>query len=71
MTNLADMSEGFSDRENGTFPSMGTASQPQVWQKMHARPFYFDFGEICKRRNESMNGSTSLFFNHVNMKEWA
>ncbi|XP_077390230.1 epidermal growth factor receptor substrate 15-like 1 isoform X2 [Festucalex cinctus] len=30
MTNLADMSEGFSDRENGAFPSMGTASQPEL-----------------------------------------
>ncbi|XP_051929506.1 epidermal growth factor receptor substrate 15-like 1 isoform X2 [Hippocampus zosterae] len=55
MTNLADMSEGFGDRENGTFPSMGTAaSQPQQEdpfkvkqsvfnsqpQELHADPFH-------------------------------
>nr|XP_057929621.1 epidermal growth factor receptor substrate 15-like 1 isoform X4 [Doryrhamphus excisus] len=51
MTNLADMSEGFSDRENGTFPSMGTASQedpfkvkPSVFnsqpQELHTDPFH-------------------------------
>ncbi|XP_077439337.1 epidermal growth factor receptor substrate 15-like 1 isoform X8 [Vanacampus margaritifer] len=56
MTNLADMSEGFSDRENGSFPSIGTASQPEVAkedpfkvkpsvfssqpQEIHADPFH-------------------------------
>ncbi|XP_077439338.1 epidermal growth factor receptor substrate 15-like 1 isoform X9 [Vanacampus margaritifer] len=53
MTNLADMSEGFSDRENGSFPSIGTASQPEedpfkvkpsVFssqpQEIHADPFH-------------------------------
>uniref|UniRef100_A0A3Q3DA94 Epidermal growth factor receptor pathway substrate 15 like 1 n=1 Tax=Hippocampus comes TaxID=109280 RepID=A0A3Q3DA94_HIPCM len=49
MTNLADMSEGFSDRENGTFPSMGTQEdpfkvKPSVFnsqpQELHADPFH-------------------------------
>ncbi|XP_049588102.1 epidermal growth factor receptor substrate 15-like 1 isoform X7 [Syngnathus scovelli] len=30
MTNLADMGESFSDRENGAFPSVATTSHPQV-----------------------------------------
>lgn len=30
MTNLADMSEGFSDRENGGFPAMVRAAQVRI-----------------------------------------
>ncbi|KAK5869431.1 hypothetical protein PBY51_024147 [Eleginops maclovinus] len=51
MTNLADMSEGFSDRENGGFPSMVRAPQedpfkvkPSVFnsqpQELHTDPFH-------------------------------
>ncbi|XP_019740912.1 epidermal growth factor receptor substrate 15-like 1 isoform X2 [Hippocampus comes] len=42
MTNLADMSEGFSDRENGTFPSMGTVSQPQQEDPFKVKPSVFN-----------------------------
>ncbi|XP_053178060.1 epidermal growth factor receptor substrate 15-like 1 isoform X4 [Scomber japonicus] len=51
MTNLADMSEGFSDRENGGFPAMVRAAQedpfkvkPSVFnnqsQELHTDPFH-------------------------------
>ncbi|KAM8875666.1 epidermal growth factor receptor substrate 15-like 1 isoform 7-T7 [Spinachia spinachia] len=51
MTNLADMSEGFSDRENGGFPAMVRAAQedpfkvkPPVFnsqpQELHTDPFH-------------------------------
>ncbi|XP_047443068.1 epidermal growth factor receptor substrate 15-like 1 isoform X4 [Mugil cephalus] len=40
MTNLADMSEGFSDRENGGFPAMVRAAQddPQVLKRIYCMP---------------------------------
>lgn len=33
MTNLADMSEGFSDRENGGFPAMVRAVQVRIFDR--------------------------------------
>lgn len=43
MTNLADMSEGFSDRENGGFPAMVRAAQVRISTGTYVAYNIFEF----------------------------